>query len=206
MLGDQRVADRGVIHDAFLGDAQRRHAAHVRLDLAHLVAARASAGLRGRWRRRASPGRAGAALRSRRRPPPACRRSRAGSRSPGRTPPSGGCPQPPGAPSPIRACSTARSAARRCCGRSGAGPRRPLFRARRRGRRGTAPTGEGRGQPDDAAADDGYVARIETAHETGYCSVPSGWEMEMRTRVGMRGWRGRHKPNCGEYPRVIIAS
>ncbi len=38
-LRGQRLADPRVIHDAFLRDAQRRHAAHVRLDLAHLLAA-----------------------------------------------------------------------------------------------------------------------------------------------------------------------
>ena len=36
-FGDQRGAHAGVIHDAFLGHAQRGHAAHVRFDLAHLL-------------------------------------------------------------------------------------------------------------------------------------------------------------------------
>ena len=63
-LRDQRFADLRIIDDAFLRDAQRRHAAHVRLDLAHLLARPASAGLPGRWRAALVQGRAGAALRS----------------------------------------------------------------------------------------------------------------------------------------------
>ena len=49
--------------------------------------------------------------------------------------------RPPAAPSPTPACSTARSAARRCCGRSGAGRRRPPFPARKRARPESARSG-----------------------------------------------------------------
>ena len=157
----QGGADAGIIHDALLRHAQRRHAAHVRFDLAHLLARQPAQVLPARWPCRARGGRAGASLPLRRPPPPACRRSRVESRSPGKTPPSGGCPSPPGAPSPSPACSTGRNAARRCCGRSGAGPRPPLFPARviARARKTLAQTVR-RGQPHDAAANDHYPLGI----------------------------------------------
>ena len=40
--GHQRVADAGIVHNALLRDAQGGHAAHVRLDLAHLAGAEPS--------------------------------------------------------------------------------------------------------------------------------------------------------------------
>ena len=129
-FGHQRLADLRVIDDAFLRNPQRRHAAHVRLDLAHGLASQPLAALPGRWPLRALRGRAGAELRSRPPPPPACRRPRAARRSPGRTPPSAGFRPRPAAPWPSRACNRGRNAARRCCGRSGAGPRCFPFRAR----------------------------------------------------------------------------
>ncbi len=66
----------------------------------------------------------------------------------------GGCPSPPAAPSPNRACSKGRSAARRCCARSDAGPRRLPFPARGCAHPESARQLISRGQPHNAAAND----------------------------------------------------